>query len=99
MAPVAGNQVIPGLFRMPWGDNVKRAPARRPAMPQLPLAGEADPPQMLRDLRDLLIVVERRLHHLREAGSRVRVTHLEAILTKKASLIERLEDGKPTKDQ
>lgn len=67
-------------------------------MPELRLAGEAYPPQMLRDLRDLLVVVERRLQLLRESGSRVRVAHLEAIRTKTAALIERLESGKPTED-
>jgi len=66
-------------------------------MPEDPFRGEAFSERMLRDLRDLLVVVERRLRQLREAGSRNRVVHMEALRKRTAGLIERLVAKKPGK--
>ena len=59
-------------------------------MPDNTLPGEAYSHRMLRDLRDLLAVVDNRLVQLREYGTPEVIAHMEDLRGRTASLIQRI---------
>ena len=72
------------------------SPQNQPATPDDQSPREAYPQRMLRDLRDLLAVVERRLVQLREYGTPEVVAHMEDLRDRTANLIQRLEAERPS---
>ena len=54
------------------------------------MPAEAYSQRMLRDLRDLLTVVDRRLGQLRDHGAPEVIAHMEDLRTRTTSLIQRI---------
>ena len=64
-------------------------------MPNDNAPDQAYPQRMLRDLRDLLGVVDRRLVQLREHGAPDVIAHMEDLRNRTASLIQRIQTEIP----
>ena len=65
--------------------------AQHPAMPDDPVPGAPTRRRMLRDLYDLLDVLDRRLVALRKGEDGEAVAHMEALRNQTAEQIRRLE--------
>jgi hypothetical protein len=88
---------MPGLPSTPQPDKVNApSPQDQPATPDDQSPREGYPQRMLRDLRDLLAVVDRRLVQLREYGTPEVVAHMEDLRDRTANLIQRLEAERPS---